>query len=251
MRQPGDGQPRRRCQPALGPSARTRPRRDRDADPAAAEPVPDPDPHQLPEPVGIWVFLLDDRVVDLLRDHEDQRGSGSLLQCPLQSRRLEQPERRVDIVAVEAVLVLMDLSSVDHGPQPQLQLRPGGRGIVLVEQPGQHRDEPLQDHGLGHLVIRPDQDHHAVPAVSLRFQVLVDDPRCLQSPLRQPVQPAPELPFVPVGPRRGSLDVQHDDRAVHRSVRQAYVQALYRRQQNAHLPFPPVCSNCLHRQGDR
>ena len=47
-------------------------------------------------------FLLDYPVEDLLRDHQDERGRHRLLQLPLQPGRLQQPERGVEVITVEA-----------------------------------------------------------------------------------------------------------------------------------------------------
>jgi hypothetical protein len=44
--------------------------------------------------------------------------------------------------------------------------------------------------------VRPDQDHHTIAAVGFRFQVLVGYPGGLQGAFDQPVQAAPEFPFV-------------------------------------------------------
>jgi hypothetical protein len=54
----------------------------------------------------------------------------------------------------------------------------------------------VEDQGLRHLVVRPDQDHHTVAAVRFRFQVLAGYPGGLQGASGQPVQAAPEFPLV-------------------------------------------------------
>ncbi len=140
--------------------------------PAPAQPAADPDPDQRQERPLVEVTLLDDPVEDLFGHHQGHRRRARFLQGVLEPRRIQQPESGVEVVAVEALVVLVDFAGVDDGPQPQLRFRPRDRGVVLDEQCGQHRNQTAKHHRLRHVVVRPDQDEHAVASVGQALQVL-------------------------------------------------------------------------------
>ena len=209
--------------------------------PAPALPAADLDPDQRPVRRVVEVALLDDPVEDLLRDHQDERRGRGLLQRLFQRRRLQQTEGGVEVIAVEALVVLVDLAGVHHGPQPHPQLRPGDRGVVLGEQGGQGRYQLAEHQRLRHIVVRLDQDQHAVAAIGERLQVPGGDPGRLERLVEQLVQELSQLALGGVVALGRSLDVDSKDQAVHRIVEKPRIQAgRYRREQNAHLPSPQV-----------
>jgi hypothetical protein len=130
----------------------------------------------------------------------------------------------------------VDFAGVDDGPKPELRFRPRDRGVVLDEQCGQHRNQTAKHDRLRHVVVRPDQDEHAVAAVGQALQVLGAYPGRQQRSLYQLVQVAPEFAFSRIVPLGRSLNVERDYRTVHRAVRQPCVKALHCCEQNAHLP---------------
>ena len=53
---------------------------------------------------------------DLLRDHEHERCRGGLSQHALYRPRIQQPERDVEVVAVETPAVIVNFAGVDYHP---------------------------------------------------------------------------------------------------------------------------------------
>jgi len=71
---------------------------------------------------------------------------------------------------------------------------------------------------LRHVVVRPDQDQHAVAAVGVRLQVPGGYPGRLQRAFEHLVQGAPQLALGPVVARGRSLNVNCDYQAVHGTI---------------------------------
>jgi hypothetical protein len=186
--------------------------------PAASPPAAHLDLHAPLVEAVVDVSVPDDPGPDLLRDHEHQRGLRSIPQHPLDRRRFQQPERDVDVVAVEPPGVVVHLPGVHHRAQPHSQLGLCDGGVVLGQQRGQGRNQPSDQDGLRHVVVGPDQDQHAVAAIGQVFQMPGTDPRVLERPLQQVVQDAPEFALGRIGALGGSFHVDRDDRAVYRAV---------------------------------
>ena len=76
----------------------------------------------------------------------------------------------------------MNIPGVKDRAQPQREIRLGGRRVVLDEQGGEPGNEPPEHEGLRHVVVRPEQEQHAVAAIGRILQVLVVDPAGPQRP---------------------------------------------------------------------
>jgi hypothetical protein len=110
--------------------------------------------------------------MDLIRDHQDER-SRRAAQCLLDRRGIEEADRDVDGLAVGAPLIQVDLARVHHRTQPDAQGRLRHLRVVFLNQGGEHRDKPVKQHGLRHLVMRPDKHEDAIAAVGQLLKSIV------------------------------------------------------------------------------
>ncbi|HEY1819189.1 MAG TPA: hypothetical protein VGG83_04625 [Trebonia sp.] len=108
--------------------------------------------------------MANDPGVDVIGNHEDKRRLG-LFQGPLHGRRVEQPDRDIDGLAVAALRVQVNLAGVHDRPQPQPQRWLRGLRVVLGEHGCQQRYQSLKQDRLGYGVMRPDKDQNPVAAV--------------------------------------------------------------------------------------
>jgi hypothetical protein len=190
--------------------------------------------------------VADDPGVDLVRDHEHERRRQCVPQGLLDRRRVQEPERDIEIFAVESPPVVVNFAGVQDRTQPQPQIRLSDRRVVLDEQGGELGDQPAEQERLRHVVVRPEQQQHAVAAVGRVLQVLVVDAGGAQRPVEQGVHDPPELALHRVGPLRGALDVHREYRARHR-VSDRPPRGRHRREPSTHLLslLDPLMARCL------
>ncbi|MBV9384129.1 MAG: hypothetical protein JO242_26120 [Streptosporangiaceae bacterium] len=144
-----------------------------------------------------------------LGDHKDQRRDG-FLQGFFDRSRVQQPECDVEIFAEKTVVILVDLTGVHHGAQPYGERRLDNGSVMLGEQDGESRDEPAEQDGLRHIVVRPYKHEDAVAAVGELVQVLLLDAGRVERAVQQFVQDAPQLGFDRIGAIGGALEIQRD-----------------------------------------
>ena len=78
---------------------------------------------------------------------------------------------------------------------------------MLVKQRGQLRYQHADQNRLGHVVVRPDQDQHAIAAVDEGFQVPGIYPGFIQRLVQQRIEDAAKLTSLRIGSPGRPLDI--------------------------------------------
>jgi subtilisin family serine protease len=125
------------------------------------QPVGDTYPDQRAVPLAVYVVVCDDPEIDVFGYHED-KGRLSPAQRGLDRSGIKQSYRHVDSLAVEAPVIFVDFARVHYRPQPHPQGGIQHCRVMLVQQRCQQRNQPVEQDGLGYIVMRADQDERAV-----------------------------------------------------------------------------------------